>query len=156
VSSSAPACLMRSGQAVLARMCLQMPLQSGLAASRRLPHARRVVPRQSQNTLAPSSIRVATRLHAASLACQLAGRNTQKKNRGVPLKKQNSPGWSSGQRSAKCCAQGCAIHFSPLPCSDLGLGVAMIITAFTPFRFFAQTPLFSEADHAPLAATCAS
>ena len=31
-----------------------------------------------------------------------------------------------------------AIHFSPLPCSDLGQGVATIITAFTPFHFFAQ------------------
>ena len=32
-----------------------------------------------------------------------------------------------------------AIHFSPLPCSDLGQGVAMIVTAFAPPRFFAQT-----------------
>ena len=35
------------------------------------------------------------------------------------------------------------INFSPLPCSDLERGVAMIITAFTPLRFFAQTPIFS-------------
>ena len=36
-----------------------------------------------------------------------------------------------------------AIHFSPLPCSDLGQGLAMIVTAFTPFHFFTQTMLFS-------------
>ena len=30
-----------------------------------------------------------------------------------------------------------------LPCSDLGQGVALIITAFTTFRFFAQTHIFS-------------
>ena len=36
-----------------------------------------------------------------------------------------------------------AIHFSPLPCSDLGQGVAMIITAFMLPRFFAQTQIFS-------------
>ena len=33
--------------------------------------------------------------------------------------------------------------FSHLPCSVREQGVAMIITAFTPFRFFAQTPVFS-------------
>ena len=32
-----------------------------------------------------------------------------------------------------------AIHFSPLPCSDFGQGVAMIITALMLPRFFAQT-----------------
>ena len=36
-----------------------------------------------------------------------------------------------------------AIHVYPLPCSDLGQEVAMIITTFMPFCFFAQTPLFS-------------
>ena len=32
-----------------------------------------------------------------------------------------------------------AIHFPPLPCSDFGQGVAMIITALMLPRFFAQT-----------------
>ena len=59
---------MRSRQAVLDRMGLQMLLQSGLAASHRLPRARRAVPRPSQKTLAPSSTREVTRLHAASLS----------------------------------------------------------------------------------------
>ena len=35
------------------------------------------------------------------------------------------------------------IHFPPLPCNDLGQGVAMTINAFAPFRFFVQMPLFS-------------
>ena len=33
-----------------------------------------------------------------------------------------------------------AIHFSPLPCSDLGQGVAISTTAFMLPRFFVQTP----------------
>ena len=36
-----------------------------------------------------------------------------------------------------------AIHFSPLPCSVLGQGVAISTTAFMLARFFAQTPLSS-------------
>ena len=36
-----------------------------------------------------------------------------------------------------------AIHFSPLPCSVLGQGVAISTGAFMLPRFFAQTPLFS-------------
>ena len=34
-------------------------------------------------------------------------------------------------------------HFSPLPCSDLGQGVAISTTAFMLPRFFVQTPMFS-------------
>ena len=36
-----------------------------------------------------------------------------------------------------------AIHFSPLPCSDLGQGVAISTTAFTLPRFFVQMHIFS-------------
>ena len=36
-----------------------------------------------------------------------------------------------------------AIHFSPLPCSDLGQGVAISTTAFMLPRFFVQTHIFS-------------
>ena len=36
-----------------------------------------------------------------------------------------------------------AIHFSPLPCSDLGQGVAISTTAFMLSRFFVQTHIFS-------------
>ena len=36
-----------------------------------------------------------------------------------------------------------AIHFSPLPCSNLGQGVAISTTAFMLPRFFVQTPIFS-------------
>ena len=35
------------------------------------------------------------------------------------------------------------IHFNPLPCSDLGQGVAISTTAFMLPRFFVQTPIFS-------------
>ena len=48
-------------------------------------------------------------------------------------------------------------HFSPLPCSDLGQGLAMIITAFMLDRFFcdifAQTHTFfvSLSSFSPLA-----
>ena len=35
------------------------------------------------------------------------------------------------------------IHFSLLPCSDLGQGVAISTTAFILPRFFVQTPIFS-------------
>ena len=34
-------------------------------------------------------------------------------------------------------------HFFPLPCSDLGQGVAISTTAFMLPRFFVQTPIFS-------------
>ena len=36
-----------------------------------------------------------------------------------------------------------AIHFSPLPCSDLGQGVAISTTALMLPRFFVQTHIFS-------------
>ena len=36
-----------------------------------------------------------------------------------------------------------AIHFSPLPCSDLGQGVAISTTAIMLPRFFVQTHVFS-------------
>ena len=36
-----------------------------------------------------------------------------------------------------------AIHFSPLPCSDLGQAVAISTTAFMLPRFFVQTHIFS-------------
>ena len=36
-----------------------------------------------------------------------------------------------------------AILFSPLPCSDLGQGVAIRTTAFKLSRFFVQTHIFS-------------
>ena len=36
-----------------------------------------------------------------------------------------------------------AIRFSPLPCSDLGQGVAISTTAFPLPRFFVQTHIFS-------------
>ena len=49
------------------------------------------------------------------------------------------------QQPSSCCARHHhrAIHFSPLPCSDLGQGVAISTTAFMLPRFFVQTHIFS-------------
>ena len=48
-----------------------------------------------------------------------------------------------GCRESRPCKMLRAIHFSPLPCSDLGQGVAISTTAFMLPRFFVQTPIFS-------------
>ena len=48
-----------------------------------------------------------------------------------------------GCRESRPCKMLRAIHFSPLPCSDLGQGVAISTTAFMLPRFFVQTHIFS-------------
>ena len=48
-----------------------------------------------------------------------------------------------GCRESRPCKMLRAIHFSPLPCSDLGQGVAISTTALMLPRFFVQTHIFS-------------
>ena len=48
-----------------------------------------------------------------------------------------------GCRESRPCKMLRAIHLSPLPCRDLGQGVAISTTAFKLPRFFVQTHVFS-------------
>ena len=67
-----------------------------------------------------------------------------------PIKPPLTPGCITMQASDHVrwseCLWALHDHFSPVTCSYLGQGVAMIITAFEPPCFFAQTPIFSV-DH---------
>ena len=55
----------------------------------------------------------------------------------------SSPSSQSSAVASPGPAKCCAFHLSPLPCSDLGQGVAISTTAFMLPRFFVQTPIFS-------------
>ena len=55
----------------------------------------------------------------------------------------SSPSSQSSAVASPGPAKCCAIHLSPLPCSDLGQGVAISTTAFMLPRFFVQTHIFS-------------